>query len=504
MAHLSFYLRPTRDPEVGILAHYLIDGSKVLERRSYRVKVFRNLWDNQRGRVLPQHPNSNSINQLIEDSVTKFDPSLFTSSSDPEKQCLLGLMDRFIEMKRKHGCSTSSIFKYKIVRRNVEKSIVREFGTPYFPIGNLRDISIIDKLKDRMRERASHTVNPKNKTNAGLQNYLGFLAQVVEYWNARSGVQIPINTKPLRPKLGRDLPPDPQKIVETITWDDFEKLKKYKPSERKRGCQLEAISLSIFKFQMFTGGIRWIDAVFLTNHHYDSGHIVFLSHKKGRKISKVVNWDMAMTLSDLYPYEFQQARTTTRMTKEVFNLQQMVELQRFITPVKVSNLDMNDIDDINRMISGPVSESLLSSINEVSERLRHKAAMRFFNLIKHREKGFLFPILQLKDFTEEKILTKQLTDKQLRQLNSHRVNHNNALKRITKKIGIKNVTCHTPRHTMARECINLGWSESEVMKLLGHKHLSTTHHYIHSRHPLTAQEHKLQELFRSRISQVKE
>ncbi|WP_326542689.1 tyrosine-type recombinase/integrase [Pseudorhodoferax sp.] len=58
--------------------------------------------------------------------------------------------------------------------------------------------------------------------------------------------------------------------------------------------------------------------------------------------------------------------------------------------------------------------------------------------------------------------------------------HNNGfINKACKRVGLKDVTCHTLRHTYACKMLRNGLSITEVQHLLGHKNLTSTMCYLH-------------------------
>jgi hypothetical protein len=66
---ISFYLRPTKDPETGVLAYCITDGGKVLQRRSYNLRINNRYWNKKNQRVEEQHADSKLINSIIQEST---------------------------------------------------------------------------------------------------------------------------------------------------------------------------------------------------------------------------------------------------------------------------------------------------------------------------------------------------------------------------------------------------------------------------------------------------
>jgi hypothetical protein len=66
---ISFYLRPTKDPKIGILAHCITDGAKVLQRRSYNLRIENRYWNKKNQRVEENHDDFNLINVIIQEAT---------------------------------------------------------------------------------------------------------------------------------------------------------------------------------------------------------------------------------------------------------------------------------------------------------------------------------------------------------------------------------------------------------------------------------------------------
>jgi integrase len=112
------------------------------------------------------------------------------------------------------------------------------------------------------------------------------------------------------------------------------------------------------------------------------------------------------------------------------------------------------------------------------------------------EEHFIFPYLDFNNFKETGLDWKKFDTTLEDKIQRVRAKHNGALKRICLKLGIDPVSGHTPRHTVVRDFVMNGADDNVIRDILVHSSLSTTQHYLTTRHPLRSREEELREMYR--------
>lgn len=493
---MSFYLRPTRDSSIGIIAHIVTDRSTVIERKSYGIRIPKVHWDTKTCRVSTRLPEAKKINRMIEDALRDFESST-PKQREPEDTPVMEILNGLLNRKSENGSSGSTILRYRTITENFRKVLVDVFGTETLSVGRLRDPNIVDSILNGMRKNNKLHTQKREKTSTSLKNYLSFVAQAIEYWNGRSGVVLPINTDPFRPKFGRDLVKPPETHAEVCSSEDLMKIENYQPLSIKKGGELERLTKNLFLFQFYSGGLRWIDAALLTTLNIDGKKLIFNHQKTKNKQVKLLNYEMVLTLRDYHPEIFNAVHRNQRVGDQKMKLMDLSNVQHLVGQRAVLNMNLDELIQFSNLLRdmGYEKHPQFDSINNMINNMRDGIAVKFFKELSKLEPQFLFPVFRWDDFELEEISSHRFSEKSLGLIHRKRTNHNNCLSRICKILGTPRFTCHTPRHTFARYLqVDIGFSESDIQKCLGHKHLSTTHSYLQNRHPLTEHEQRLKEI----------
>lgn len=405
-----------------------------------------------------------------------------------------------LESKAHLGKKSSTLLKYATIISNFQHVLIAEFGDDRLAVGQLRDIKVINSIVQRMKISASTKKKEKFKSSYGLKNYLSFVAQAIEFFNAHSGILVPINTYPFRIKIGRDIPRDIIHHAKVFSSLDLEKFEMYQP-QSNRGKELELATKNLFLFQYYAGGLRWVDTILLTNHQFKGGMLKFHHLKTGNQQSKLFNFRMCETLSVFYSDIYWKIIHDVRVGNLKFDLAELAQLQRLVAPRIVFKMNLREIGMVEEyMVHHDYSDTEEHQfLLHIQEKMREKVTKRFFKEISERPLHFVFPFFQIEDFGMEEILTQNYSPRSTQKLHRKRTGVNNCLARICRSIGIDRMTCHSPRHTYARFLNEeIGLDEREIRKHLGHKQLSSTHAYLQNRHPKTEHELRLQQIMASK------
>ncbi len=487
MEHIKFYLRPTKENDKSMLCHYVIDGQKVIERKSYKIKIPKRHWDNKRGRVKNTHPDFQYLNKIIDDTTSEFEYQQNLGNGNPEKQCVLMYYQNLL--KSKIGLSNTSIRKYNIVLRNLKAVTKDLYGEEYLPFHYFREMETVKSIRNGI---AKSRRDEGQKSNKSLKNYLGRIAEVIKHWNASSGTTMPINTFPLTSYIGKDT----QKHARVMSEAELESFKAYEPEGNRNGLS-ERIAKQVFLFQFYTGGIRIQDALLLTNKSCKKGVFKIPIRKSRRHIQCMVSYNMAEALRPFYPKEFEDAERQVELSDIDIDFHHASFLVKLEYGQALASWDYNDllkVEALTKQADIHFYETHKGVFNTVRAQILQAIANRFFESLKKLDERFLFPYLKFECFKEVGVDWTKFTTDLEEQIHRARAKHNSALKRITTKLGIEPVTGHTPRHTAASIMLSGGMDDSFIKDVLGHQDFKTTEHYLRSRHPLRSRAVELNEL----------
>lgn len=492
---VTFYLRPTSNPKIGILGHRLYEGGRLIERKSYNLRFEKRYWDKKTQRVSPQHPDAVIINQTIESTLNDLDSVKGAVIKDPEKTPVLKVLRDLIESKVKLGKTKSTIHKYETILKNFRKGLMDEFGHDNVLVAELRDIKVVESIIETMKISSTTKRKEKYKTSNCLKNYLSFVAQAIDYFNARSGIVIPINSHPFRLKIGRDIQRDNIEHAKVFSKEDYERLQLFEP-QCIRGKDLELTTKNTFLFQYDAGGLRWVDAVLLTNKNIERGYLKVRQLKTGTLQTKELNFQLVWYLRDFYPKIYRRTIHDVRVGDVKFNFEGLVQVQKMVEPRTIYKMNLEEIMLVVEMVIERGLDSMegFDFLVQVKYELEKKVVKRFFKSVSELPLQFLLPVLKIEDFSQEELASKNFSKQSYDLIHRRRTNYNNCLARICQRIGIERFTAHSPRHTHARFLDENGVPENIIRDFLGHKHQSSTHSYLQNRHPKTEHEHHLQKI----------
>ncbi len=501
MAHIKFYLRNCSDPSMGVLNHWVLEGTKVLERKSYGVKLPVKLWDSKSGRLNRKHPDHIRINKMIENVISDFDYNQsIGGSGNIEEQCVLMLFQKLIDIKRKNGLSYGSVKKYETILRNCQEITAKIYGSEKLPIKYFREIQTVQSIKEELlKSRRAESA----KTYRALKNYLGRLAEVINYWNATSGTQLPINTTPLLKFIGKD----EQKLARTLTDEELDKFIDFQPGG-KRGGYVERIAKIFFLFQYYCGGTRIHDVLLLTNKSFYGVIMEVRVRKNYSLLHNPITLELAGCLEPLYPEVFKTVFNESKMASIKLKLNTAMELAKLQHIDNISLWSLPKLFEVESRLKQKYPDEfkfIREYFDEAKEKLGQYVGERFFEELAKNNEHFLFPYLNFDDFKDTGLDFQKFSELKLEEkIQRARAKHNGALKRICKKIGIEPVSGHTPRHTVARHFVMVGADDNVIKDVLGHSNLTTTQHYLASRHPLRSREEELRNLYRQRRNRQSE
>jgi integrase len=476
MEHIKFYLRPTKENDKGMLCHYVIDGQKVIERKSYKIKIPKRHWDNKRGRVKNTHPDFKYLNKIIDDTTSEFEYQQNLGNGNPEKQCVLVYFQTLLKSKK--NLSNSSLFKYNTILKNLKVVTKDLYGEEYLPFYYFRSLETVTSIRNALSK--SRKVKGEKSSNS-LKNYLGRIAEVIKHWNASSGTTMPINTFSLTNHIGKDV----QKYARVMSEEEFESLKVYEP-EGIRGGLSERMAQKVFLFQFYSGGMRIQDILLLTNKSYKKG-MFKIPIRKSKKIKECeACYGHAESLKPFYPKEFEDAERQVELSDIEIDFDHASFLAKLEYDQALASWDIGDLMKVEAMTK-QADNHFFKIHKEIFETVKYQMydviAIRFFEALKKLDERFLFPYLTFEDFKEVGINSLNFTTELEYKIHRARAKHNSALKRITSKLGIEQVTGHTPRHTVTRLMLINGKGNAFIQNTLGHQHFKTTEHYTRSRHP---------------------
>jgi integrase len=496
MAKIKFFLRETVNPEYGTLYHMVLQGEKVLSRKSHGYKVPIKHWDAQRGRVKSSYWEAVFINGVIKDITGRFNEE--EAAQRPLSGALqwdvVSFFDREFQEKKTLGLSLGSYKKYMTVFNHLKEVLDREFKEEKVPMDVFRDFEFIKKLREGLlvSRRDGGT-----KTCKGLKSYLLIIANVIEKWNVTIGAKNPISTATFTVNIGKD----PKKYARALTNQEFALIRDFKPCSNRRGSTAEVRAHAIFMFQYWVGGMRIQDVLFLTNKCFQEDRLEVRIRKNKSELHFPVNFEMAKTLSEFHSeaWKFAIRSTVAQISISVEVAKILAELR---SPLPLIEWDLPRMTEFKRQLvdnfeSTGEREKVIVAMDELRKELEYFVSLQFFNKLKDEGEFFLFPMLNFHDFQECGLQPSNFTKEQERLIQNCRARHNSALLRITSRLGIEKVSGHTPRHTVARDLIQSNVSEEVIQNILGHASVKTTREYTAMRHPPTLHQQQRKQLYES-------
>jgi integrase len=492
MARIKFYLRNCSDPNLGILNHWVLEGQKVLQRKSYGIKLPTKYWDVKNGRLKRSHPEHLRVNKMIEDVLRNFDyQESIGGFGNIDEQCVLLLFEKSI---RNNGNTKDNYFgsnkKYNTILENLREVTKRVYKSDKLPIKWFREIETINTIK---RELLISRKTGKNKKFKTLKNYLYRVAKIIDSWNKTSGTQFPINTEPLIYNIGKD----EETYVRAFEKEELRIFEEYQPKGH-RGAFVEQITKSLFLFQYWSGGTRIHDAILFTNKRIQEDLVLIRNRKQGIILRNPITFKLAQSIEFLYPDLFKKVYHETRMSTLKIPVELAVEIARLEYPVEISKWNHETFKKVGHLIS----QKFPLEYNEIRQHLKKTRCLleaeigkRFFKELALLEEQFIFPYLKYEEFDGTELKSKKFTEIHEAKIQRVRAKVNGALKRICKNLGIEPISSHGARHSIARNMVINGVEDVSIQYVLGHRQLSTTQHYLYTRHPLRFREINTEQAF---------
>jgi hypothetical protein len=500
MARIKFYLRNCSDPNLGILNHWVLEGQRVLQRKSYGIKLPVKLWDSKNGRLSRKHPEHFRINKMIDQVMESYNyQESIGGSGNIEEQCVLMLFQKLIEIKKLDGISSGSVIKYTTILNNLKEITERVYKMDRLPIKFFREIETINTIKQELLKSRK---GDGTKSLKCFKNYIGRTAEVINYWNSTSGTQNPINTAPMMKYIGKD----EQKMARAMSNKELDDFSNYKPDGR-RGGYVELIAKTFFLFQYWCGGTRIHDILLLTNKSLFGKKMEVRVRKNKTVLHNPITLDLAKCLEPLYPEIFNSVYTGIRMSNVKLKLTTAMELAKLQHIDSISSWNLPKLYQVETKIRLEYPDEyflIKPHLDDAKEKLEQYVGEKFFEELSKNEEHFIFPYLDYNDFKKSELDWKKFDSSIEYKIQRARAKHNNALRRICTKLNIEPVSGHTPRHTVARHFVMDGADDNVIKDVLGHSSLGTTQHYLATRHPLRSREEELRGLYRRRKNNLDE
>lgn len=480
MENYSFILFPTKSHEIKTIYEIVTNGSTVIHRKSLGIRISEKNWDKTKKRVKYQEPNSQEINRVLREKEEqfKFENPRFNGLYS-EDSCALKYMDEELEKGYQDGTKKVSTYnKYKTVLSTLRKVVYERFGTKFLPFSKLKDLETIRQITLGLHKGYGKSSKPKKSTV--IFNYLSIFKSFVDHWNKYSGTQFPVNTSTFFNFIQKR---KIKKLAPSITRDQIKNLENYVPVKLRKRCYTsQVLAKDIFLFQYYAAGIRFIDAVTMTNKMIMDDKLVIPIRKTADFISVPFHFPMIHVLKDYFPEQYTQAMGEVKLGKVILDARSVQQLFR-LDGIDFINMTYEQLLEVIRQVASQQSDNeLIHYLSDVQNRLEDQIIKYFFKLIKELSVQFLFPQLDYNDFKDSLENGRDFTQEQEYLIHRARTRHNSALKRVSEAMGIPTLTGHVPRHTLANHMAYMGNSEEEIRQVLGHANVRTTKIYLRERH----------------------
>jgi len=474
----------TKDNSVGMLYQMIHQGSRVISRKSLKIRIPYKNWDTTLNRVKNNQPESETINQQIEKVIREFNKVKYRIPDGDDRQCAIQYIKNYLdepEIKIKYPITT--IRKYKNIINNIEYVMMEILNLDSLPFSMLRDIMFVKNLKLEIRKNFKKEGGYKK--NITWFNYMSVFGTLVEKWNSTSGTQFPINTK----IFTSDIPKDEGKYANTLTRNEICDLEEYESKGYKNG-ESQLLAKNIFLFQYYTGGIRIQDTLTLTNKAIKSDGIEIKIKKSKRNQKFPFCYEQVECLKKYYPEEYQKSEEICKVSDLEISANTLVQLYRLDGIGDLKEFNLKRLEELrNKIFNLSTENSVLSPFVEIFDdiilSLKDNLSYYFFGLLRNRPESFLFPTqLNWEDlknvFTENS--NEKLNEQQAYLIHRANTTHNSNLKRISKNMGFCVIGGHTPRHSIAGHMHAEGESPELIRDTLVHASLRTTQVYLKERH----------------------
>lgn len=476
----TFILFKTSNEEIKTIYEMATEGSRVIFRKSLGIRISAKNWDPQNKRVTSKEVNFNEINQKLRQKEELYfyeNPDKVSFASD--SSCAIIYMHHQLERGLADGTKKVATYnKYKTVLSGFRRVTQEKFGSNYLSFAKLRDQDAIRELT--MGLSRGYGKAKKVKKPLVIFNYLSIFKSYVDHWNRYSGTDQPINTTTFFNFVQKK---QQQKLAPSISREQIKKLENYEPIKiRKRTYAPQVLAKNIFLFQYYSAGIRYIDAITLTNKMIGDDKLVIPIRKTTDVISVPFYFPMLSCLKSYFPSEFDKAIQQIKLGKVVLEAQSIQQLFR-IEGVDFLNLTYDGFCNLFNSISNEqMDKELTYWLSKIKHRMEDEINRVFFSMIKNLPSQFLFPQLSYDDFKDAIDGGNNFNNEQEYLIHRARTRHNNSLKRIGVNLRIEGLSGHVPRHTLANHMAYSGNSEEEIRQVLGHSNVRTTKIYLRERH----------------------
>lgn len=476
----GFILFPTKNPEIKTIYEIITQGSQVIHRKSLGLRIAKNNWDKTKKRVKSKEPNAQEINRILREKEEQFQFEKPKSNKlTNEDSCALQYMEHELERGYQDGTKKVSTYnKYKTVLSTLRKVINEKFGVKNLPFSKLRELETIRQITIGLQQGYGKAGKPKNPTV--IFNYLSIFKSFVDHWNRYSGTQIPVNTATF---FNFTQKKHVKKLATSISRDQIIELESFVPVKLRQRCYTSQIlSKDIFLFQYYSAGIRFIDAITMTNTMIMEDKLVIPIRKTSDFITVPFFFPMIKVLKNYFPLQYDQSMNEVRLGKVILDARSIQQLFR-LDGINFTNMNHEQLTGVIRHITSQQSDPELTHyLFDIQNRLEDQIIRYFFKLVKDLPAQFLFPMLDYTDFKNSLETGKDFTQEQEYNIHRARTRHNSALKRVSETMGIPALTGHVPRHTLANHMAYMGNSEEDIRQVLGHSNVRTTKIYLRERH----------------------
>lgn len=472
---VTYILMKTKDPKVGMLYEMLRRGQEVLSRTSLSIKIPYAKWDKDNKSVKASHPDADRINQVIDKSRRKFRISQGECIITSDKDCFLEFMDTEIGLLE----NQQTILKYQTVRKNLMNVLSDDFHLKSLPIDHFRDRQFVDALRNSLRK--SQKIPGEFKSNRVLKDYCNIIKSFVDKWNIKSGTSNPINLF----YFAKSISKSPKKKAEFLSHEELYKIINYQPNETKPRCLIPLLrAKNTFIFQYYTGGIRFMDAVLLTNKQFNSNGVEINIRKTGEVRLFDYIYPMVNCLQDNYPKELRSSVEKFKVKDLSFDYHQLRDICRLEEFNQIMEMSLPELKEVINRLEQSASVCLLDTFDTlkiIMKELQTLVMNHFFELIRLLPPHFVFSYLKYDDFKEQIESFSKLTRRQVIQITNARKIHNESCKKIAEKLNIRKLGGKVPRTTLANHMNMIGLPLDHIQNTLAHSSITTTQIYVRDR-----------------------
>lgn len=476
----TFILFRTKSPEIKTIYEIITQGNQVIHRKSLGIRITEKNWDKSKKRVKSKEPNAQEINRILREKEEQFQfENPKSNKLNTENSCALQYMENELERGYQDGTKKVSTYnKYKTVLSTLRKVVNEKFGTKYLPFSKLKDLETIRQITIGLQRGYGKAGKPKNPKV--IFNYLSILKSFVDHWNRYSETQSPVNTTSF---FNFTQKKHVKKLAPSVSRDQITELEKYVPVKLRKRCYTSQIlAKDIFLFQYYSAGIRFIDAITMTNTMIMEDKLIIPIRKTSDFITAPFYFPMMEVLKAYFPYQYNKAMKEVKLGKVLLDARSVTQLFR-LDGIDFVSMNHEQLARVIRQVASQQSDPELTHyLQDIQNRLEDQIIRYFFKLVKDLPAQFLFPMLDYDDFKDSLENGKDFSQEQEYNIHRARTRHNSSLKRVSETLGIPALTGHVPRHTLANHMAYMGNSEEDIRQVLGHANIRTTKIYLRERH----------------------